>query len=94
MRLALTPSRAARLIQKILPQKDITISTNEIVVETEETFLDLMAAASFDHAFGVNGVVRWRVALRHEFDDVDRNAVPRDALAGWKVERFNISRST
>jgi hypothetical protein len=94
MRVALTPSRAARLVEEILPQKNSTVSTNEIVVETEETFLDLMAAASFDHAFGVNGVVRWRVALSHEFADVDRKAVPRDELAGWKVERFNLSRNT
>lgn len=91
MRVALTPLRAARLVRRILPEKGSTVSTSEVLVDDEETFLDLIAAASFDHAFGDNGIVRWRVTLSHESDDLDRSEVPRDEVAGWEVERFSLT---
>jgi hypothetical protein len=92
MRVAVTPMRAARLVQKILPQKGSSVSTSEIAVEDEKTFLDLIAAASFNHDFVDGAIVRWRVVLSHEMADFDRAAVPRDRVGGWKVERFNLSR--
>ncbi len=48
MRVAVTPKRAARLVRTLLPHPGDEISTSELKADTEEAFLDLMAAASFD----------------------------------------------
>lgn len=93
MCMALTPVRAARFVQMILPRKGSVISTSRVELTTEESFLDLLAAASFDHAVAAHGIVRWKTELDHQPDDVDRSAVPRDLVAGWEVERFSLSRT-
>jgi hypothetical protein len=80
------------LIRTLLPQLGDEVSTSELEADTEETFLDLMAAASFDHAMGDGEIFRWKASLAHERDDVWREAVPRDEVGDWKVERFKLYR--
>jgi len=93
MRAALTPSRAARLVRELLGTPDASISTADMPIETEERFLDLIAAASFGHAITSGGMVRWRVDPAHARDDWDRKHVPRDTVGHWKVERFTLIRT-
>lgn len=93
MRVAVTPARAARLITRELPQPGITISTQELVIQSDESLLDLIAAASFSQASLPGGVVRWQTTLSHSPDDWDRKEVPVDQVEGWTVERFNLTRT-
>jgi hypothetical protein len=94
MRVALTPARAARLVQNMLPNASDAASTDVINIDTEEMLLDLMAAASFNHALFTDGVLRWNITLDHKPDDVERGNVSRDELAGWQVERFTLTRTS
>jgi hypothetical protein len=94
MRVALTPARAARLIRQMLPEKGSNVSTKEIHIDSEDALLDLMSAASFNHAISAEGTLQWETALSHNIDDLERIDVPRDELADWKVERFTLTRTT
>jgi hypothetical protein len=93
MRAALTPLRAARLVQQIVPEPGKSCSTDAMRIDSDEMFLNLVAAASFNHAFISDGILRWQVKLSHEAADIERNSVPRDMVADeWQVERFTLSR--
>ena len=94
MRVALTPARAARFVSRLLPEKNSSVATNKMEITSEEMLLDLMAAASFNHALTAEGVLRWQTSLSHHPDDPERTAVPHDELAGWKVERFALTRTS
>ena len=93
LRVALTPERAARLVRRLLPAPDAFTGTDRITADSEESFLDLVAAASFDHALTPEGVVRWKVGLSRNPEDLDRGSVPHDAVGGWEVERFTLTRT-
>lgn len=93
MRVALTPARAARLVRRVLPTSGASISTQAVSITSEESLLDLVAAASFQQAFTADGMLRWQVALSHEQEDLERIAVARDAVNGWQVERFTLTRA-
>ena len=93
MRVALTPQRAARLVRKLLPHVGDTMDTSAMKIEGKEMFLDLVAAASFNHVHAVGGMLRWRTNLTHAYADVTRKDVPRDSVEDWKVERFSLTRT-
>ncbi|MGC4015112.1 MAG: DUF5716 family protein [Luteolibacter sp.] len=94
MRVALTPARAARLVRQMLSEAGAASSTDEVNIDSDEMLLDLMAAASFNQAFAVEGILRWQITLSHHPDDFERASVPRDVVAGWQVERFTLTRTT
>jgi hypothetical protein len=93
VRVALTPDRAARLVGRLLPEVGNNLGTKAMTVTSEEVLLDLIAAASFDHALSMEGVMRWEAALDHEEEAIERGDVPRDPLYEWNVERFTLTRT-
>jgi hypothetical protein len=93
LRVALTPERAARLVRLLLPEPEASIRTDGLTVASGEMFLDLVAAASFDHALTPEGTLRWRVTLARDAGDLERAGVPYDDVGGWDVERFTLTRT-
>jgi hypothetical protein len=93
MRVAVTPARAARLIKRHLSGPGEAISTQELVICDDESLLDLLATASFDHASLPEGILRWQIALSHSSDAWDRKFVPVDSVGTWTVERFTLTRT-
>jgi hypothetical protein len=92
MRVALTPERAACIILRLVPEASGCVSTQDITLSSEEELLDLMAAASFNKVRTADGTLRWRTILAHASDTLERDDVPRDAVADWHVERFTLTR--
>ena len=93
LRVALTPERAAKLVRRVLPAPGDSAGTHDISVTSDEMFLDLIAAASFDHALSPDGLLRWKVTLARDPDDLTRALVPHDPAGDWTVERFNLTRT-
>ncbi len=92
-RLALTPQRAARLISKLLPKSGTETSTQDIVLETTDDLLDLLAAVAFEHAPGLSGKrIRWSVTGQRRTNGLEPEQVPMDEHVGHRVERFAITR--
>jgi hypothetical protein len=90
----LTPQRAARFIEKHLPAKGATISTENLRLVVEDDLLDLLAVLSFDRGSfsGSPRAVRWRVhPLRADFG-TEPERIPHDAEAGRLMERFTLER--
>ncbi len=90
----LTPQRAARFVERHLPEKGARISTENMHVTVEDDLLDLLAVLAFDRgpATGSHRSVRWRVhAARSDFG-TEPERIPRDAEADRLVERFTLER--
>lgn len=91
----LTPQRAARFVERHLPEKGTRISTEQLHVHLEDDLLDLLAVLAFDRgpaASGSHRSVRWRVhPMRADFG-TDPGRIPRDAEADRLVERFTLER--
>ena len=90
----LTPQRAARFLEKHLPEKGARLSTETLRIVVEDDLLDLLAVLSFDRglAGGSPRAVRWRVhPLRADFG-TEPERIPRDAEAGRLMERFTLER--
>lgn len=92
-RVAVTPQRAARLITTLLPSKGAAISTRQIKVTTEEMFLDLIAAASFNQFITPEGRMRWQVRLARRLDTMQPQHIARDPVKDWNVESFQLERT-
>jgi len=91
-RVAVTPQRAARLINVLLPTKGATITTRQMEITTEEAFLDLIAAASFNQFIAPEGRMRWQVRLARRLDMMQPDHIARDAVMDWKVKSFQLER--
>jgi hypothetical protein len=91
---ALTPHRAARLVARLLREHGPGIGTDGFHLDTTDELLDLMAAAAYTH--GVDAAsgkeLRWQVASSSVGHGLEPDTIPRDAQAGWRVERFAFAR--
>jgi len=90
----LTPQRAARFVTRHLPEKGISISTEQLRVHLEDDLLDLLAVLAFDRGPANDSarIVRWRIhPMRAEFG-TDPSRIPHDAEAGRLMERFTLER--
>ena len=91
----LTPQRAARFIERHLPEKGSKVSTETLRLLREDDFLDLLAVLSFDRgasAVGSRKPVRWRVQpVRADFG-TEPDRIPRDPESGRLMERFTLER--
>jgi len=93
-RLALTPQRAARLVAKLLPDKGGSTDTGRFTVASLDEMLDLLAVAAYDHAPTMQGrMLRWSVDGQRRTLGLTPETVPHDEQAGWRMERFTITRN-
>jgi hypothetical protein len=92
---AVTPQRAARLIEKFLPDKDGTISTADLKLGTEDDFLDFLAVLAYDRASGQRGrkLIRWRIHTARQEHGLEPEKIQTDVVAGRRVERLAIERT-
>ncbi len=92
---AVTPNRAARLVERLLPECGSRVSSDALPLYNEDDLLDLLAALAFDRARGRNSPrdVRWRVRLaRAEGGGLVPEEIPADTVAGQKIDRFILER--
>lgn len=91
----LTPQRAAKFVEKHLPEPGTQLTTEHLHVLREDDLLDLLAVLSFDRgpsALGSRRTLRWRVrAVRADFG-TEPHRIPRDAEADRLMERFTLER--
>ena len=92
-RVAVTPQRAARLVGALLPSKGATITTRQMEINTEEMFLDLISAASFNQFISPEGRMRWQVRLARRLDPMQPQHIARDPVKDWNVESFQLERT-
>ncbi len=92
-RYAITPQRAARLIEAHLPKTGDKISTEEFhLVSEEDDLLDLIAALSFHRANSKGRIIRWRIRNSRKEQGLTPERIPLDRQAGRLVERVTIER--
>ncbi len=92
-RLALTPLRAARLLERLLPAGRKRTATDQFALSDLDELLDLLALAAYDHAPAVNGrSVRWSVTGPRRAAGLQPDSLPRDPQAGWNIDRMEIER--
>lgn len=92
-RLALTPQRAARLVARLMEKLDAAAGTEHFQAGSVDEMLDLLATAAYDHATTADGkTVRWSVDGPRRANGLDPAQVPHDEQAGWRMERFAITR--
>ena len=91
----LTPQRAAKFVERHLPEKASRVSTENLHLLCEDDLLDLFAVLAFDRgpsAVGSRKTLRWRVhPVRADFG-TQPERIPRDAECGRLMERFTIER--
>ena len=92
---AITPQRAARLIEQILPEKGTAVSTADFKLRTEDDLFDLIAVLAFERANPEktrNGL-KWRIQQSRSGDNgLTPENIPSDVQAGHRIERFTIER--
>jgi hypothetical protein len=90
----LTPQRAAKFIEKHLPQKGDRFSTEQLHLLVEDDLLDLLALLAFDHgpASGSRRSLRWRVRHARAEQGLEPGQIVRDLEAGRMVERLTVER--
>jgi hypothetical protein len=91
---AITPQRAGRLVEKLLPKPGTSISTADLQLATEDELLDLLAALAFDRANGTvpQRPIRWRIDSDRAEHGLNPAAIQTDRVAGRRVERLRIER--
>ena len=94
-RLALTPQRAARLIDRLLPEESTNTSSEAYTASNVDEMLDLLAIAAYHHSPAPGGkTVRWAIDGPGRTHRLDPQSVPQDDQAGWKMDRFEITRQS
>jgi hypothetical protein len=91
----LTPQRAARFVERLLPGEGARITTEDLRLPTEDDWLDLLAVLAFDRgtsAAAGHRIIRWRVRPARAGDGCDPLRIPRDTTAGRTIERFTVER--
>ncbi len=92
-RLALTPQRAARLVNRLLPKKSKSISTADFTAADLDEMLDLLAIAAYEHAVTADGQrIKWTITGPGKSTGLEPDKIPTDPQAGWNLERFEILR--
>jgi hypothetical protein len=93
---ALTPHRAARLVARMIREHGPGIATDGFTLETPDELLDLMAAAAYNHGMDATSgeEQRWHILSSSRDHSLEPENIPRDAQAGWRVERFAFARPT
>ena len=92
-RLALTPLRAARLLQRLLGSGGKRVVTNEFSLTDMDEVLDLLALAAYDHAPAAGGrMIRWKVDGPRRRLGLHPDELPRDPQAAWSIDRMEIER--
>ena len=87
--------RAARLIARLLPEKDATASSEAYTASNVDEMLDLLAIAAYHHSPAPGGkTVRWAIDGPGRTHRLDPQSVPQDDQAGWKMDRFEITRQS
>ena len=92
----LTPQRAARFVERLLPEKGARVSTESLRLLIEDDLLDLLAVLAFDRgpsAGGAHRTLRWRVHSARTDLGCEPTRIPRDTEAGRMVERFTVERT-
>jgi hypothetical protein len=96
---ALTPSRAARFIEKFLPNRGTRVCSSELGTlpthpVSEDELLDLLATLSFDRATSAATAraIRWRVQFARTELGLQPEKIPVDTVAGCRSEQFTIER--
>ena len=92
---AITPQRAARLIEKHLSAKGAVISTADFKLLAQDDLYDLFAVLAYERAHGSEPrrPVRWRVVQSRSALGLEPKTIPCDVQAGRAVERFTIERT-
>ena len=94
-RLALTPQRAARLIARLLPEKAASISSAAFSAANVDEMLDLLAIAAYHHSPAAGGkTIRWSIDGPGRTSPLDPASVPQVEQAGWRMDRFEITRQS
>jgi len=92
-RTAITPQRAARLIEARLPNVGDKISTGDFHLASEDDdFLDLLAVLSFHRANSKGRMLRWRIHSSRKELGLHPEKIPLDSQAGRLIERITIER--
>lgn len=93
-RLALTPQRAARLVARLLPEKQTTLAATESFTAGDlDEMLDLLAIAAYGSATLVDGrPLRWRIDGPGRQLGLAPQDIPQDPQAGWRMDRFHLTR--
>jgi hypothetical protein len=92
-RTAITPQRAARLIEARLPNVGDKISTADFHLASEDDdFLDLLAVLSFHRANTKGRMLRWRIHSSRKELGLHPEKIPLDSQAGRLIERITIER--
>ena len=98
--LSLTPNRAARFIERFLPETELRMDSSQlghIPAEpiTEDDFLDILATLAFERATSAltARTVRWRVEFARTELGLQPEQIPVDTIAGYRCERFTIQRT-
>ena len=91
---AITPNRAARFIEKFLPERGRSVSSADFSIHTEDDLLDLFAALAFERANGRASPrgLRWRVSFCRAELGLEPEKIPLDSQAGHRFERFTLER--
>ena len=93
-RLALTPQRAARLLEKLIPNTPGHTATDQFHLTEMDELLDLLAIAAYDHSPAARGrIIRWNVTGPQRNAGLSSDPIPRDPHAGWQVDHLEIERT-
>jgi hypothetical protein len=94
-RLALTPQRAARLMARLLPERGQRAETSACTAASVDEMLDLLAIAAYNQAPAPGGrTYRWTVDGQRRLAGLNPETVALDEQAGWRMERFSITRNS
>lgn len=93
--LALTPQRAGRFITNHLPEKGGRLSTEGLLLPTQDDVLDFLAVLTFDRAPVRRSarVLKWRVHTARKGGGRPPEAIPVDTVGDFRIERITIERT-
>lgn len=96
---ALTPSRAARFIERFLPEPGKAVTSEDLGGRpgqpiTEDDLLDMLATLAFDRATSASTSkpIKWKLDLARTDLGLTPEQIPVDSVAGRRCERFTIER--
>ncbi len=91
---AITPNRAARFIERFLPERGQRVTSADFAVRTEDDLFDLIAALAYERAAGRVSprALNWRVNFARAELGLEPEKIPMDTQAGYRFERFTIER--